>query len=238
MHLGRGPLDVLAVSRQQSTIDVMPVKEHRRTLGSLREIESAVAEAVREAESGLERKIEEIVRPLLEETRRMRDVIANFEVSEDAVIAFLQTISELLGDKPLAVKDARRAGMIAAAGTTWRNELGPMLTSADVRTLLGDVSRQRVDELLRARRLIGPQDSGGRRQFPLFQFEGGQPMDALVSAFWTVAEGALSEWTAASWCVAPDEALEGMSPVEWARVGKNPEHLLAVARHDSARLAR
>jgi hypothetical protein len=216
----------------------MPVKEHGRGLESLREIESAVAEAVREAERGLERRIEEIVKPLLDEIRRMRDVIANFEVSEDAVVAFLQTISELLGGKPLTVKDARRAGMIAAAGTTWRNELGPMLTSADVRTLLGDVSRQRVDELLRARRLIGPQDSAGRRQFPLFQFEGAQPLDALVSAFWTVADGALSEWTAASWCVAPDEALEGMSPVEWARVGKNQEHLLAVARHDSARLAR
>src|ERR1700733_12097401 len=97
MHLGRGPLDVLAVSRQHSTIDVMPVKEYRRSLDSPRAVVLAVAVAVREAESGLERKIEEIVRPLLEETQRMRDVIANFEVSEDAVIAFLQTISELLG---------------------------------------------------------------------------------------------------------------------------------------------
>jgi hypothetical protein len=216
----------------------MPVKEHGRTLESLRDIESAVADAVREAESSLERKIEEIVGPLLDEIRRMRDLIAKFEISEDAVIAFLQTISELLGGKPLAVKDARRAGMIAAAGTTWRNEIGPLLTSADVRTLLGDVSRQRVDELLRSRRLIGPQDSAGRRQFPLFQFEGGQPLDSLVAAFWTVADGAVSEWTAASWCVTPDEALEGVSPVEWARVGKDPNHLLAVARQDSARLAR
>ena len=231
-------LDALALTLEQSTIHVMPVKDHGRTLESLREIESAVADAVREAESALERKLQEIVGPLLEEIRRMREVIARFEISEDAVIAFLQTISELLGGKPLAIKDARRAGMIAAAGTTWRNELGPMLTSADVRTLLGDVSRQRVDELLRGHRLIGPQDSAGRRQFPLFQFEDGQPTDALVSAFWTVADGALSEWTAASWCITPDDALEGMSPVEWARAGKDPEHLFAVARHDSARLAR
>jgi hypothetical protein len=95
-----------------------------------------------------------------------------------------------------------------------------------------------VDELLRARRLIGPRDSAGRRQFPLFQFQDGQPIDLLVSAFWTVADGALSEWTAASWCVTPDDALEGLSPVEWAREGKDPDHLLAVARHDSSRLAR
>lgn len=216
----------------------MPVKERGPTLESLREIEAAVTDAVREAENSLEHKIEEIVRPLLEEIRRMRDLIAKFEVSEDAVVAFLQTISELLGGKPLAVKEARRAGMIAAAGTTWRNEIGPLLTSAEVRTMLGDVSRQRVDELLRSHRLIGPQDSAGRRQFPLFQFEGGQPLDSLVAAFWTVAEGAVSEWTAASWCMAPDEALEGLSPVEWARAGNDPNHLLVVARQDSARLAR
>jgi hypothetical protein len=216
----------------------MAVKDRGRALESLREIESAVADAVREAESGLERRLEEIVGPLLEEIRRMREVIAKFEVSEDAVIAFLQTISELLGSKPLGIKDARRAGMIAAAGTTWRNELGPMLTSGDVRALLGDVSRQRVDELLRARRLIGPQDSAGRRQFPLFQFEDAQPIEPLVSAFWTVADGALSEWTAASWCVTPDDALEGMSPLEWVREGKDPDHLLTVARQDSSRLAR
>lgn len=233
-----GRLDVLALGSGRSTIDVMPVKDHGRTLESLREIESAVADAVREAEGALERRLAEIVGPLLEELRRMRDVIASFEISEDAVIAFLQTIKELLGGKPLAISDARRAGMIAASGTTWRNELGPLLTSGDVKTLLGDVSRQRVDELLRGHRLIGPQDGAGRRQFPLFQFEDGQPIDALVSAFWIVADGALSEWTAASWCVTPDEALDGLSPLEWARAGKDPEHLFAVARHDAARLAR
>ena len=216
----------------------MPVKEHGRSLESLRDIESALADALREAESTLERRLDEILRPLLDEIRRIRDLIARFEISEDAVIAFLQTISELMGSKPLAVSDARRAGMIAAASTTWRHELGPLLGSADVRTLLGDVSRQRVDELLRSRRLIGPQDSSGRRQFPLFQFEDGQPLDSLVSAYWIVADGAVSEWTAASWCVTPDEALGGMSPVEWTRAGNDRDRLLAIARQDAARLAR
>jgi hypothetical protein len=219
-------------------IDVMPVKERGRSLESLRDIESAVADALREAENSLERRIEEILRPLLEEIRRLRDLIANFEISEDAVIAFLQTITELMGDKPLGVNDARRAGMIAASSTAWHNEIGPLLTSADVRTLLGDVSRQRVDELLRSRRLIGPRDSSGRRQFPLFQFEDGQPLDSLVSAYWTVADGAISDWTAASWCVTSDEALSGMSPVDWARAGNDPDRLLAVARQDAARLKR
>lgn len=216
----------------------MPVKDPRRSLDSLHELESKVTDALREAESSLERRLEEILRPLLEEIRRIRDLIARFEISEDAILVFLQTISELMGSKPLAISDARRAGMIAAASTSWGNELGPLLTSADVRTLLGDVSRQRVDELLRAHRLIGLRDTSGRRQFPLFQFDGGQPLEALVSAYWTVAEDAMSEWTAAAWCVTADEALGRMSPVDWVRAGNDPIRLAAIARQDAARLAR
>ena len=107
----------------------MPVKDRGRSRESLQDMESAIVDALREAESGLERRIEEILGPLLEEFQRVRDLVAQFEISEDALIAFLQTVRELLGGEPLAVKDAKRAGMIAAAGTTWRNELGPLLTT-------------------------------------------------------------------------------------------------------------
>jgi hypothetical protein len=52
------------------------------------------------------------------------------------------------------------------------------MTSAQVRELLGDVSRQRVGELLRERRLIGLRDRAGRRRFPAFQFRGRPPWPA------------------------------------------------------------
>lgn len=127
--------------------------------------------------------------------------------------------------------------MLAAAEQVWENEIGPLLTSAQVRELLGDVSRQRVDELLRARRLIGLRDNAGRRRFPAFQFRDGRPLEPLVAAYWTLADGALSDWTAASWCVAPDEALDGRSPVQWARDQGDAARLARVARQDAARLA-
>jgi hypothetical protein len=135
------------------------------------------------------------------------------------------------------VQAARRAALLAAAEQAWENELGPLLSSAQVRELLGDVSRQRVDELLRAHRLIGLRDSAGRRQFPAFQFNDGRPLEPLVSACWTVADAAVSDWTAASWCVAADEALAGRSPVQWARDGGDPELLARIARQDAVRLA-
>jgi hypothetical protein len=119
----------------------------------------------------------------------------------------------------------------------WEDELGPLLTSADVRTLLGDVSRQRVDELLRAHRLIGLRDRAGRRRFPAFQFVDGRPLQPLVDAFRVIAREAADDWTAASWCVAPDEALDGRSPAQWTREGRDPARLARVAEQDAARLA-
>jgi hypothetical protein len=162
-----------------------------------------------------------------------------FGVSKEVVVVLLQTLSDLVGEAGITVKDARRAGILAAAGQAWENELGPSLSSAQVRELLGDVSRQRVDELLREHRLIGLRDSSGRRRFPVFQFQDdGRPIEALVAAYWTLADAAISDWTAASWCVAADDALDGRSPLAWAREHRDPERLARVAAQDAARLAR
>ncbi len=165
------------------------------------------------------------------------ELASQFHLSEEAVIAFVQTVGELLGaDRSLSVDAARRGGLLAAASQAWENELGPLLSTAAVRELLG-VSRQRVDELLRSKRLIALSDSAGHRQYPAFQFHDGRPLGSLVAAFWTVADTAISPWTAASWCVAPDDdALDGLSPVAWARGGRDDADLARVARQDAARL--
>jgi hypothetical protein len=124
----------------------------------------------------------------------------------------------------------------AGKGEVWENEIGPLLTSAQVRELL--ISRRSVSELLKDRRLIGLRDGAGRLLFPAFQLDSGRPLDPLVRAYWTVADAAVSGWTAASWCVAPDEALGGKSPAEWARGGGDADRLAIVARQDAARLVR
>jgi hypothetical protein len=212
----------------------MAVKERDDVLEALARAE----EALREARSDLERTRASAQRTAEAPDITVRELANRFAVSEDALMAFVQTIGELLGERPLSVQAARRAALFAAAGQAWENELGPLLSSAQVRELLGDVSRQRVDELLRARRLIGLRDSAGRRQFPSFQFHEGRPLEPLVAAYWTVADGAVNDWTAASWCVAPDEALEGRSPAQWALEGRDPAPLARIARQDAARLAR
>jgi hypothetical protein len=213
----------------------MGVKEHEELVEALDRTEAALREATSDLEQTRKTLVEQgSERPGV----TIRELAEQFHISEDAVLAFVQTAGELLGERSLSVQAARRAGMLAAAAEAWENELGPLLSSAQVRELLGDVSRQRVDELLRSRRLIGLRDSAGRRQFPTFQFHDGRPLAPLVAAYWTVADGTMSDWTAASWCVSPDEALEGRSPALWARERRDPDLLARVARQDAARLAR
>lgn len=215
-------------------MSVMAVMDREELVAALARTEAAL----REATNDLERTTASVLELLRQAPGiTVHELAKKFNLSEDALLAFVQTAGELLGGRALSVEDARRAGMLAAAGVAWEKELGPLLSSAQVRALLGDVSRQRVDELLRAHRLIGMRDSAGRRRFPLSQFRDGRPMAALVAAYWIVAGATVSEWTAASWCVATDPALEGRSPLQWARARKDPERLLRVARQDAARLA-
>jgi hypothetical protein len=207
----------------------MAVKEREDILEALVRAEDALREARNE--------LQDAGAPADTAGLTLREIAERFGVGEDALVAFVETIGELIGNRPLTVQTARRAALLAAAGQAWENELGPLLTSAQVRDLLDGVSRQRVDELLRAHRLIGLRESSGRRKFPGFQFHDGRPLESLVTAYWTVAGGAIDDWTAASWCVSPDEALDGRTPAQWALEGRDPARLARIARQDAARLA-
>lgn len=212
----------------------MAVKDTDELLGALERAE----QALRSATSDVARTKASVRQAIVDSPDiTVRELAHSFNVPEDAVVTFVRTARELLGERTLTVQAARRGALIAASAAAWENELGPLMSSSEVRELLGDVSRQRVDELLRGRRLIGLLDGAGRRRFPSFQFEDGRPVEALVAAHWTIADAAANEWSAAAWCVAPDEALEGDSPVRWARDGRDPARLAAVARQDAARLA-
>jgi transposase-like protein len=230
----RLPLTVLRSNARASRLSVMSVKDEAELL---RDLDMIVETAGRAKELASARQ--ESTRAAAESPGiTVSELAERFGISEDALMAFVETVQELMGERPLDPQTARRAAMIAAADQAWENQLGPLLSSGLVRELLAGVSRQRVDELLKSRRLIGLRDSAGRRRFPAFQFADGRPLSALIDAFWTVAEGAVSDWTAASWCVARDEALKGRSPLQWARAGEDPERLQRTAVRDAARLSR
>jgi hypothetical protein len=169
----------------------------------------------------------------------LRDLATESGIPEEALVEFAHTAGSLLQGRPLSAQAVRRAATLVVAGQVWQSELGPLLSSAQVSDLLGGVSRQRVNELLRAKRLIGLHDRSGRLRFPAFKFRDGRPLGPIVNAYWTLLdEGSLDEWSAASWCVSRDDALRGRSPAQWAHEGLDSSRLAEVARQDAGRLAR
>jgi hypothetical protein len=212
----------------------MIVKEPEDIVEALERAQTALQEAV----AGVEHTKSTLETEAADGPATVAGLAQKSGVSEDAVVAFVETVHDVLGaDLSLSVEAARRGALLAASSQAWESEIGPLLGTANVRGLLG-VSRQRVDELLRSNRLIALSDRAGHRRYPAFQFHDGQPMPPLIAAFWTLADAAVSPWTAASWCTSADEALDGLSPVKWARRRRDAATLARVARQDAARLDR
>ena len=165
--------------------------------------------------------------------------LRTLSLHDEAGAAFIQTLHEVLGDRPLSVETARRAALSAAATTVWEDTVGPLLSAEQARELLG-VSRQRLSQLASQGRLMVLADRSGGRRYPAWQFgQDGRPLAALVAAHRVlVTDGNMSEWSAASWCVHEHPELDGRSPHEWAASGEDDERLALVARRDAARAAR
>jgi hypothetical protein len=158
---------------------------------------------------------------------------------EEAGAAFAETLSEVLGDRPLSVEEARRAALAAAAGTVWEDVVGPLLTSEQAQGLM-NISRQRLAQLAGQGRLIALEEQSGTRRYPAWQFgRDSRPLAPLVAAHRTlVDDGHMSPWSAASWCVHEHRELAGRSPRDWSAAGEDADRLALIARRDAARSAR
>jgi hypothetical protein len=156
-----------------------------------------------------------------------------------AASAFADTLQEVLGDRPVDLEAARRAALQAASEIVWEDAVGPLLSGPQARELLGGVSRQRLDQLVKARRVIALEESSGDRRFPAWQFHDGRPLEGLGAAHRQLVElGKMDPWTAASWCVSAHPQLGDQSPRDWAAGGGDATRLALVAHRDASRLAR
>jgi hypothetical protein len=185
---------------------------------------AAALESVREAERSLTEA---------QEAERVEQVHA------PAASTFAATLQEVLGDRTVETEAVRRAALQAAAGLVWEDAVGPLLSGPQARELLGGVSRQRLDQLVKAGRLIALEERSGDRRFPAWQFHDGRPLEGLAAAHRELVElGKTDPWTAASWCVAAHPQLNDQSPRGWAAGGGNAKKLALVAHRDASRLAR
>jgi hypothetical protein len=141
----------------------------------------------------------------------VRELAEEAGVPEHAVVLLARTLGQVLEHRPLSEETVRRAALLACRARRGRKSLGRCghphtcasswagLPAAGGRAPRGTPS----DPATRRHRSAAVSD---------FQFDDGVAVEPLIGAFWTVADAAAGEWTAASWCVEPDPALEGRSP--------------------------
>jgi hypothetical protein len=131
----------------------------------------------------------------------------------------------------------RRGALLAAADLVWARHLGPSYETKQVRELLGS-SRQAVHERAKRGTLLALRGGDGQPRFPAFQFgPTGKPLPALGEILDVLRPVAASPYTIASWFVTEDAELEGKTPAEWLREGRDPDHALRAAGRYAARLA-
>lgn len=150
---------------------------------------------------------------------------------------------EVLGDLP-ELEDpeslGRAAALTLARPGLWEEQLGPLLTGAQARGLLGGISREALSQRVRRGTLLALRDERGRVRYPLVQFDEEEgavrgEIPTLVRAF---RERELSGWELAAFLTTAQPELGNDSPAGWMRAGGEPELLLAVAREAAERLSR
>lgn len=91
---------------------------------------------------------------------------------------------------------------------------------------------------MKRRRLLALDASNGRKLFPSFQFgRGGRPYPEVAEVIEIFSDVVETPYTIASWFVSPQDLLEGRTPVEWLRSGRDPALLLKAARRAAGVLA-
>lgn len=159
-----------------------------------------------------------------------------------AARAFRETLARLEIDREPGLEDpgafGRRAAILAAADVLWRRQLGRLLSSEEVRQLLGVGTRQAVSDFVKRRRLLAIRGTDGRLLFPAFQFTAaGRPLAALEAILSAFARAGVDGLTIASWFTSPQDLLEDRTPADWLQSGGAGALVIEAARRTASELA-
>ncbi|MFU8878105.1 MAG: hypothetical protein ACNA7E_08175 [Wenzhouxiangellaceae bacterium] len=113
----------------------------------------------------------------------------------------------------------------------WAEQLGPAYRQSDVARLLGK-SKQAVSA---DRGLLRLEMRDGEIGYPVFQFQGRQPLAGIREIVRAFQPAVTSAWTTASWLTSPAAELDGRTPIEALRSDEH-ETVLALARRTAAAL--
>ncbi|MGH3562625.1 MAG: hypothetical protein ACRDTN_12710, partial [Mycobacterium sp.] len=123
--------------------------------------------------------------------------------------------------------------MVAALplGHVFDDISGPFYDTTGLTRWLG-VSRQALHQKVARHAILAcPLEDGGV-VYPTWQFlDSGATIPSLAEMLATLAEGTDDAWMIALWMRAPNENLGGDRPSEWLRAGRDPQRVIAMARH-------
>jgi hypothetical protein len=113
--------------------------------------------------------------------------------------------------------------------------VGPFYDTATLESWLG-ISRQAIDQRVKARKLLACMTPDKVRLYPVWQFtDTGQTIPGLTLVLPILASGVNAPWTWAMWMVSklPYE-LDGLSPAEWLTRGRDVAAVATLATQDAS----
>lgn len=133
---------------------------------------------------------------------------------------------------------ARRMVGVVPEPSRWDDLLGPFYTTSKVAEILGGVSRQAVADRRERQTLLALRTADGTLVYPAFQFgEHNEILAGLPEVLRCLRGSGVDDWTLAGWLVSKLRPLEGRSPVDWLRLGGDPEPVLRLAREAARRFS-
>lgn len=147
---------------------------------------------------------------------------------------FVQSLNEFgLDETSESAEDlGRRAALAVAAESVWEDTLGPLLTSAEARALLGGISREALSKKVKVGTVLRLKDDRGLTRYPAWQFDpvaqtAFSTIETLISIY---RKAGVGDRMVASFCATPQPELDDRQPAELLKKGESPELITAATR--------
>jgi RNA polymerase sigma-70 factor (ECF subfamily) len=121
----------------------------------------------------------------------------------------------------------------------WNELLGPFYTEDQLAKLLGASSSRAVASLRDQHKLLALKTADGVFVYPTMQFDHyDHVIENLPAVLELLGASGVDDWTLAGWLVSSMPSLEGKSPIEWLREGRDRRPVLALAKGAAERFSR
>jgi hypothetical protein len=165
--------------------------------------------------------------------KEIHEIIAHKKaknVSEYAILA--QAIDSLIPHSKAKVSEEKAREIVLARGALARKRLeqaeGGAISAEQVAGLLG-LSRQGVDYLRKAKRIVAWRLTTGKWHYPLWQFHNGRVRPGISECLKELPSG--DPWSQMIFFLSPRESLSGRRPLDLIVSGDVPNAITVARRH-------